>query len=479
MSAYETVIGLEVHVQLNTKSKAFCSDAVNFGAKPNSHISAISLAHPGTLPRLNTEQLKSGVLLGLALDSKISMRNTFDRKNYFYPDLPKGYQITQDRLPICIGGHLPIYVNGKWKKVKIHHLHMEEDAGKSIHDKNPNFTLVDLNRAGTPLLEIVTDPDLRSADEVDAFMSGMRQLVRYLGISDGNMQEGSLRCDVNISIRPVGSETFGNRCEVKNMNSMKFARKAIEFEVKRQIAVVESGGTVKQQTLNFDAATGTTSPLRSKENANDYRYFPEPDLLPIRLTEKDIETAQSKLPKLPWEVLNVLEKDYGLSTKNAVLLSEEKDFGVFALDFIKNASDFKAATNFLILKVRPYLADNNLNINELEMSKKQLHDFLTLISEDKISSSVAYEKLFPLLAKNPETAVKTLAEKAGLIQESGGDFIEKLVDEIIEKNPKETAAFRKGKKALIGFFMGELMKASRGKANPKTGKDVLMKKLNG
>ena len=294
MSKYETVIGLEIHVQLSTKSKAFTSDDIAFGNEANTQTGIISLAHPGTLPKINTTQIDYAIRLGLAIGSKINRKNYFDRKNYSYPDLPKGYQITQDKEPICIGGEVPIIVKGKWKKIGIHHIHMEEDAGKSIHDQSPNHTLVDLNRAGTPLLEIVTDPDLRSADEVEALMSGMRQLVRYLNISDGNMQEGSLRCDVNISIRPFGQDRFGNRCEVKNLNSMKFARNAIKFEVNRQIDLVESGGMVEQQTLNFDPVTGRTSTLRTKENANDYRYFPDPDLPPIVVSEEMMEAQRKK-----------------------------------------------------------------------------------------------------------------------------------------------------------------------------------------
>ncbi|RME95530.1 MAG: Asp-tRNA(Asn)/Glu-tRNA(Gln) amidotransferase subunit GatB, partial [Bacteroidetes bacterium] len=284
--AYETIIGLEIHVQLSTRSKAFCGDEIRFGAEPNTLVSPISLGHPGTLPRLNFHHLEYAIRLGLALGSTINLRHSFDRKNYFYADLPKGYQITQDALPICVGGSLAVQVGGEEKHIRIHHIHMEEDAGKSMHDSADPYSYIDLNRAGTPLLEIVTEPDLRSAEEVDAMMSAMRQLVQYLDISDGNMQEGNMRCDVNVSIRPQGSTTLGNRCEIKNLNSMRYARKAIEYEVHRQIDLVENGQTVAQVTLNFDPNTGVTFPLRTKEDAHDYRYFPDPDIPPVVLTQE-------------------------------------------------------------------------------------------------------------------------------------------------------------------------------------------------
>ena len=278
---YETVIGLEIHVQLSTKSKAFCADDTSFGGEPNTQVSTISLGHPGTLPRLNKKQIEYAVRLGLALGSEINQVSYFDRKNYFYADLPKGYQITQDRRPVCVGGDLEIRVGEMRKKVRIHHIHMEEDAGKSMHDSDPVNSFIDLNRAGVPLLEVVSEPDLRSPEEVDAYMSAMRQLVKYLEISDGNMEQGSMRCDCNVSVRKKGATKLGERCEIKNLNSMRYARRAINYEVKRQIDLIESGGRVKQQTLNFDPTTGVTSPLREKEDAHDYRYFPEPDLPPV------------------------------------------------------------------------------------------------------------------------------------------------------------------------------------------------------
>ena len=307
--AFETIIGLEVHVQLSTESKAFCRDKTEFGASPNSQIGAISLGHPGTLPFMNKKQVQYATRLGLALNGAINEMNTFDRKNYFYADLPKGYQITQDKKPISVGGYLPIKMGDVWKNIRIHHIHIEEDAGKSIHTLHDSKSFIDLNRAGIPLIEIVTEPDLRSGAEVDAFMTGIRQLVRYLEISDGNMEEGSLRCDVNISIRPKGTDVLNNRCEVKNVNSSKFARQAIEFEELRQQKIVEEGGTVAQQTLNFDPATGVTSPLRSKEDAHDYRYFPEPDLPPIQLSADFLDTERKNITVLPWEAFHFLHNE--------------------------------------------------------------------------------------------------------------------------------------------------------------------------
>ncbi len=477
MSKYETIIGLEIHVQLSTKSKAFASDDVKFGGAPNTQTGVISLAHPGTLPKLNKKQLEYAIRLGLAIDSKINPKNYFDRKNYNYPDLPKGYQITQDKEPICIGGEIPIYVKGEWKKIRIHHIHIEEDAGKSIHDQNPNFSLVDLNRAGTPLLEIVTEPDLRSADEVEALMGGMRQLARYLDISDGNMQEGSLRCDVNISIRPFGQEEFGNRCEVKNLNSMKFARKAIQYEVNRQIKLTESGGEVQQQTLNFDPATGKTSTLRTKENANDYRYFPDPDLPPVVVNKEILEKQKAKLPVLPWEAFEVFSKKYQLSDDKAIQLISEKSTAEFSLNLMEKGNSNKAISNLIIQKLKPWSQENSCSISELPISENQLLDFIELIDNQLVSNSIAYERLFPLLLENPKTPVKELAERNDLIQSSDTGELEKLIDEIIAQNQGKVKAYQNGKKGLLGFFMGQLMRASKGQADPKVANKLMIEKL--
>lgn len=474
---YEMVIGLEVHIQLSTKSKAFCADDSTFGGAPNTQVSAISLGLPGTLPRLNKDQVKYAVRLGLALDSAINNRSYFDRKNYFYTDLPKGYQITQDNQPICVGGHVPVFTSQGIRKIRIHHIHMEEDAGKSIHDQDPKHSMIDLNRAGTPLLEVVTEPDFRSAEEVDLFMNQMRQLVRYLEISDGNMEQGSMRCDCNISVRKKGVTTFGERCEVKNMNSMRFARKAIEFEFTRQIDLLESGGRVEQQTLNFDPVSGTTSPLRDKEDAHDYRYFPEPDLPPVVLSDSYIEKIKAEQMPLPWALRQQFEENLGLSNNDAHILTEDKATAMFFLNFSEQHSDNKAAANLTINKILPYLADKKITIDDFPISVAQLSAFLQLIEEGKVSSSIAYQRLFPSLIEQPLIAPLSLAQSLNLVQSADADFLETLVAEAIAKHPDKVKAYQKGKKGLIGFFMGEVMRNSKGKAEPKTTNALLRKML--
>ncbi len=464
---YELVIGLEVHVQLATASKAFCGDDASFGGAPNTHVSAISLAHPGTLPKLNKKQLEYAVRLGLALNSSFNKKNYFDRKNYFYADLPKGYQITQDSQPVCIGGSINIYVDDQQKMIRIHHIHMEEDAGKSIHDQDPDYSLIDLNRAGVSLLEIVTEPDFRSAAEVDVFMNVMRQLVRYLEISDGNMEQGSMRCDCNISIRLKGETGLNERCEVKNVNSMRFARQAIEYEFKRQVELVEAGGKVAQQTLNFDSKTGTTSPLREKEDAHDYRYFPEPDLLPFVLSDQDIKGIRKSMSPLPWEIHHELIQNYSLTNYDADLIAEEKSIALFYKKLADDCGHFKAAANLVINKIKPFLNENNLPVEAFPVEIQNLSAFINLIENGKVSNSIAYQRLFPAMIEKPETSPESLAETLNLIQSDDSDFLEKLVLETIEKNPNKVLAYRNGKKGLIGFFMGEVMRQSKGKAAAK------------
>jgi aspartyl-tRNA(Asn)/glutamyl-tRNA(Gln) amidotransferase subunit B len=475
---YETIIGLEVHVQLATKSKAFCADDTTFGADPNTHISVVSLGHPGTLPKLNKKQVEFAVRLGLALNCEINPRNTFDRKNYFYADLPKGYQITQDASPICLGGSFEIKVGEEKKTIRLHHIHMEEDAGKLIHDIDPNHSLIDLNRAGVPLLEIVTEPDFRSAEEVDVFMNAMRQLVRYLEVSDGNMEEGSLRCDCNVSVRKKGDTQLNERCEIKNMNSMRYARQAIKFERKRQIDLMEKGERVAQNTLNFDPATGTTSPLRQKEDAHDYRYFPEPDLPPIVLSNEYIEKIKSEMPQLPNELIEKLITEFQLPKYDVELLTEEKETAIFFLEICEATKNYKAVSNLIINKIKPFCNEEKMAISALKVSSKSFAEFADLIESGKVSSSIAYQRLFPALISTPEKAPEILAQELNLIQSNDEDFLEKIVNEVLAKNPKEVEAYQKGKKNLIGFFMGQVMKNSRGKAEPKSTNALLRKKLD-
>ena len=473
---YETVIGLEIHVQLSTASKAFCSDDTSFGGEPNTQVSTISLGHPGTLPRINKKQIEYAVRLGLALGSEINLNNSFDRKNYFYADLPKGYQITQDRAPICIGGALEIKVGEDTKQVRIHHVHMEEDAGKSTHDIEPKNSLIDLNRAGVPLLEIVSEPDLRSPEEVDAYMSTMRQLVRYLEISDGNMEQGSMRCDCNVSVRLKGEEKLNERCEIKNLNSMRYARRAINYEVKRQIDVMEAGGRVKQQTLNFDPATGVTAPLREKEDAHDYRYFPEPDLPPIVLASDYLEGIKTQMPPLPADLYQQFTTTYQLSDYDANLLTEEKATALFFIGFSKHTENKTAAAKLIINKILPYCQAEKIDIDAFPVSFERLAGFIQLIDEGQVSSALAYQRIFPVLIESKESALD-IAKKLNLIQSKDTDFLEALVDEVINQFPGKVAAYKKGKKGLLGFFMGEVMKKSKGKAEPRTTNQLIREKL--
>ena len=479
---YETTIGLEAHVQLATKSKAFCADRNEFGHEPNRNISEVSLGYPGTLPMLNEEQVRSAVKLGLALGCKINQHSTFDRKNYFYADLPKGYQITQDENPICLGGALPLRTastsspNSTTRFVQLHHIHMEEDAGKSIHAAGEAFTKVDLNRAGTPLLEIVTEPDLHSAEEVDAFMTGMRRLVRWLDISDGNMQEGSLRCDVNISVRPEGQAEFGTRCEIKNMNSMKFARGAVAYEVDRQIGLLEKGEAVIQQTRQYNPADGTTSALRNKENAHDYRYFPDPDLPPVVLDNNYIREVKAEITTLPWQAYQQLQADYNLSSDDASSLSEDRlDYEAF-LRYAAESPDVPALAKIWLNRLAPWAAESGVGLSELPLDPIQLASFQELILAGDVAAAAATSKLLPSLLAHPADPY-VRAEEMNLIQNTDTDFLDGLVQEVIQANPGKVTAYQKGKKGLIGFFMGEVMKQSQGSAEPKETKAKLEEAL--
>lgn len=475
---YELVIGLEIHLQLNTASKAFCADAVVFGATPNTHVSAISLGHPGTLPKLNKSQVDKAIRLGLALDCHINEYNFFDRKNYFYADLPKGYQITQDRQPICVGGAVALNVNNESRMIRLHHIHMEEDAGKSIHDLDSSRSMIDLNRAGTPLLEIVTEPDLRSADEVAALMNSIRQLARYLDISDGNMEEGSMRCDCNISVRLRGATEFGERCEVKNVNSMRFAKQAIEYEFKRQIKIIENGGVIERQTLNFDPATGVTTPLRSKEDANDYRYFPEPDLPPVVISSVQIEGIKASMPPLPSALFHEFTSQMGIAAQDAYILTEEKDIALYFKDLCGFISNKKAVANLVINKIRPYVIEQNIAIRDFGVSQKKLAEFVQLIEDGKVSSALAYQRIFPVLVEQPSRTSLDIATDLNLIQNTDTNFIEEVCKEVALAFPDKVSEYNKGKKGLIGFFMGEVMKRSKGQAEPKSATAILTKILN-
>ncbi|SEQ23054.1 Asp-tRNA(Asn)/Glu-tRNA(Gln) amidotransferase subunit GatB [Neolewinella agarilytica] len=484
-TTYETVIGLEAHVQLATESKAFCADRNQFGSEPNRNISMISLGYPGTLPMLNEQQVRFAVKLGLALGCKINKRSTFDRKNYFYADLPKGYQITQDENPICLGGGLPLRLpstapaaapDEAFRVVQLHHIHMEEDAGKSIHAAEEPYTKVDLNRAGTPLLEIVTEPDLRSAEEVDAFMNGMRRLVRWLGVSDGNMQEGSLRCDVNISVRPEGQTEFGTRCEIKNMNSMKFARQAVSYEVERQIGLLENGESVRQQTRQFDPASGTTAALRDKEDAHDYRYFPDPDLPPVVLSDVLINEIRAEIGVLPWQAYGQLIKDFGLDADDAHQLSEDRLTYHTFLAYAELSPSVTDLAKLWVNRIAPWLNEEGLSPEQLPLTPDQMAQLQEMVLAGDVAAAAASSKLLPSLLETPGEPMQR-AEDLGLIQNNDADFLSGLVDAVIDEFPDKVAAYQKGKKGLIGFFMGEVMKRSKGSAEPKETNKLLRERL--
>lgn len=475
---YEAVIGLEVHVQLLTKSKAFSSDANEYGAAPNTQLSVITLGHPGTLPSYNKRALEHAVKIGLATNCNIRRENQWARKNYFYPDLPKGYQITQHTTPLCTAGFLVLKMEGYEKKIGITRIHMEEDAGKSMHDQDPYFTLIDLNRAGIPLIEIVSEPDLRTADEAYAYVTEIRKIVRWLDICDGNMEEGSMRCDANVSVRLKGAKDFGQKVEVKNMNSIRNVKRAIEHEIIRQIEMVERGERVAQDTRSFDALKGTTTSMRSKEEANDYRYFPEPDLPPIIVEEKYVNEVRSAMPKLPEQ----LKQDFislGLSEYDASILTEEKETSNYFQHVCSNTKNAKAAANWVMGPVKSFCNEQAIAMSEFTVPAKTISELIAMIDEGGMNFSIASQKLFPELLKNPSANPKQLAGEMNLIQQSDAGLISKYIDEALAKFPEKVAEFKGGKTGIASLFMGEVMKLSKGKADPKLTNRLLLEKLNG
>ncbi|MFT4525054.1 MAG: aspartyl-tRNA(Asn)/glutamyl-tRNA(Gln) amidotransferase subunit B [Bacteroidia bacterium] len=478
MAEYEAVIGLEVHMQLLTSSKAYSSDSTEYGGLPNTRISEITLGHPGTLPQVNKTVVDHAIRLGLACSCDIREVNEYARKNYFYADLPKGYQITQDTTPICNGGTIKIRLNdGATKDIRLTRIHMEEDAGKSLHDQDPDNTLVDLNRAGVALLEIVTEPDFRSSEEAYAYLMEVRKLVRYLEICDGNMEEGSLRCDANISVKPVGEEKLGNRVEVKNMNSMRNVARAIDYEVQRQIAEVKAGSTISQDTRSFDAVAGTTFVMRSKEMANDYRYFPEPDLPPVIVNEEWISRIQAQMPELPNELYRKFTEDYGLSDYDAGVLTEGKSVALYFNELSSKTKNYKAASNWVTGEVKSYLNERALHMSEFPLSTDQIAELINLVDDGKVSHSVASQRIFPAYCENPIKTSLAIAQELDLIQESNEDALEEFVDQAIAMFPEKVEEYRNGKKGLIGLFMGQVMKLSKGKADPKLANQLVIKKL--
>lgn len=476
---YEVVIGLEIHAQMLTQTKAYSNDVNEYGAVPNTNVSAITLGHPGTLPMMNKKTIEFAIRLGVAFNANIAESQYFARKNYFYPDLPKGYQITQDLTPICTGGHLFIKNEaGEEKKINLTRIHMEEDAGKSMHDMDVYDTLVDLNRAGTPLLEIVTEPDLRSSTEAYNFVTEVRKLVRYLEICDGNMEEGSMRCDANISVRLKGSPGFGTKVEVKNMNSIRNVQKAIEFEITRQIEKVENGETIDQETRSFDALKNRTISMRSKEAANDYRYFPEPDLQPISVTQETIAAIKSEMPALPRDLFIKYTKELKLSEYDAYNLTDSKEIALYYEDLISKTSNYKAAANWIMGDVKSYLNATGQEIGNFPISAESLAAMITLIDQGKISSTLASQKLFPEMLKDQTKTPLAIAEALNLIQDSNEDSILALIRQVMEQHPTEIERYKNGEKQLVGFLMGQLMRLSQGKADPKAANELMRKTLD-
>jgi aspartyl-tRNA(Asn)/glutamyl-tRNA(Gln) amidotransferase subunit B len=474
---WETVIGLEIHAQLATRSKIFSGASTAYGAAPNTQACAVDLGLPGVLPVLNREAVRMAIMFGLAVGATIARRSVFARKNYFYPDLPKGYQISQYELPVIQTGSLTIDLEeGMSKVIGITRAHLEEDAGKSLHEDFHGMTGIDLNRAGTPLLEIVSEPDLRSAREAVAYMKKIHTLLRYLGICDGNMQEGSFRCDANVSVRPRGEPTFGTRTELKNLNSFRFLERAIEFEVQRQIELIEEGGTVVQETRLFDPDSGQTRSMRTKEEANDYRYFPDPDLLPLELDDDFVAEAEKALPELPDARKQRFMSYYGLTAYDAGVLTSSRDLANYYEAVVEAVgNDPKLCANWVMGELLAFLNRENKDITASPVSADRLAGLLRRIKDQTISGKIAKEA-FEALWDSRDDADTIIAAR-GLRQITDSGAIEAVVDEVIQANPEQLAQYRAGKEKLLGFFVGQVMKASKGKANPQQVNELLMKKL--
>jgi aspartyl-tRNA(Asn)/glutamyl-tRNA(Gln) amidotransferase subunit B len=478
-SKYEPVIGLEVHAQMLTKSKAYSNDANEYGAMPNTLVSAVSLGHPGTLPVHNKDAVKYAVKLGVACNCQIAEFNYYARKNYFYADLPKGYQISQHTTPICEGGNIEIKLkDGTEKNIRLTRIHMEEDTGKSMHDQDLYDTLLDYNRAGVPLVEIVTEPDIRSGEEAYQYLTEVRKLVRYLEICDGNMEEGSMRCDANVSVRLKGAKEFGVKVEVKNMNSISNVQRAIDHEIKRQIEAIERGEKIYQETRTFNALKGETIVMRTKEGASDYRYFPEPDLPPLHITQSYIDDVKAQMPALPKELFTKFTTTYGLNAYDAGVLTDSKETALYFESILDHTKNYKAASNWLTVQVRGYLNEQAMDIADFILAPAKIAEIITLVDEGKISNSGASQKIFPALIDKPEASVLQLAEELNMIQQSDSGELQKWIDEAIAKFPDKVTEYKAGKTSLVGLFMGEVMKLSKGKADPKVANKLVQETLD-
>ncbi|MEO7445302.1 MAG: Asp-tRNA(Asn)/Glu-tRNA(Gln) amidotransferase subunit GatB [Ferruginibacter sp.] len=475
---YELVVGLEVHAQMQTASKLFCGDATGFGAAPNTQVSPISLAHPGTLPVMNKMAISLAISLGLALDCRIAEEHFFARKNYFYPDLPKGYQVSQHTHPICLGGFLEIKTIDGSKKVLLNRIHMEEDAGKSLHGEGDNYTSIDLNRAGVPLLEIVTEPCIHSAEDAAEFLTSLRRLVRWLNVCDGNMEEGSLRCDANISLRPKGEDKLGTRVEIKNLNSIRFVKKAIEVETQRLARMLDSGETIIQQTRSYDAGTNSTTALRNKEEAEDYRYFPEPDLPQFFITPETIQAVKAGMPELPATLYNRLQKDFGLNDYDAAAICNDKEEAALYLELVHETAHYKACANWLLGPIKAYANIYQVPVKDFPVPPAVLAKLVNAVEEGSISFANASGKILTELINTGSTDPLDIAASADLLQANNDAALHTWIDEVMLAMPAEVAAYQKGKKNLLGVFAGAVKRKSQGKADMKKLGPLLEEKLN-
>ena len=473
--SWECVIGLEAHVQLSTETKLFSRASTSFGQEPNTNVNLVDCGLPGVLPTVNKNAFYKAIRFGLAVDADINQTSLFDRKNYFYPDLPKGYQITQMELPIVSGGKVEIEIEGAKKIINLTRAHLEEDAGKSIHEGMAG-TGVDLNRAGTPLLEIVSEPEISSAKEAVAYMKALHQIVTFLDVSDGNMSQGSLRCDANVSVRKKGDEELGTRTEIKNINSFRFIEKAINYEIERQIDVIESGESVTQETRLYDSIKNETRPMRSKEFANDYRYFPDPDLLPVMISDAEIEEIKATFPEMPKDKFARYQSEFNIPENDAQIISSSKNLATFFEECMENAKDSKLLSNLLIGDISSLLNKENIEITDSKLSTKNVSELVNLVTEGVISGKIAKT----VLEETWDSGLSPIeiVESSGLKQIDDDDEIERIIDQIISEHPDQVSAYKGGKDKLFGFFVGQIMKATQGKANPASANKILKDKLD-
>ncbi len=475
---YRLVIGLEVHAQLLTNSKIFNADEAAYGGAPNTHVGVITLAHPGTLPKLNKHTVELATRMGLACHSRISPFQIFDRKNYFYPDLPKGYQLTQDRTPICVGGYITIRnKEGVEKKIILNRIHLEEDAGKSIHIENETDTLLDFNRSGVPLIEIVTEPVIESSEDAGALMTEIRKLVRYLSICDGNMEEGSLRCDANVSVMLKDATELGKKVEVKNMNSIRNVQHAIDHEFERQVQLLEQGKAVVSETRTFNANDGKTYSMRTKEELNDYRYFPDPDVSPLQISDAWLQEIKNAMPLLPQQLYQKFTTEYHLPSYDAQVITDSKEMAAYFEAVCHTTQNFKAASNWLMGPIKSYLNETGTEMAAFPLPPQALAELIALIDEGKLNFAIASQQLFPEAIQQPQKKMSALAAELNLMKESNVDAIRSIVQEVVNEFPAKVAEYKKGKKVIVTMFMGEVMKRSKGKADPKIATDLILQEL--